>query len=125
MSGSDADFGEAAEAGLFNVVEFGQRVVYILALLAQVLTLLVDALHQKLQLAEFARWLLVDLDDLANLRDGETDPPPAQDFADQPSVGRPEETGAPAPLRMDQSFVFVDRSVRVETPNSRVSSVML
>jgi len=40
VSGGDADFGEAAEAGFFDIVEFGQGVVDVLALLAQILTLL-------------------------------------------------------------------------------------
>jgi hypothetical protein len=70
--------------------------------------LLVDALHQELQLAEFARRLLVDLDDLADFGDGETDAPAAEDFPDEAPVGLPEQTGAPAPLWMDQSLVLVE-----------------
>ncbi len=83
----DADFGEAAEAGFLDIVELGQRVVDILALLAQVFALFVDALHQQLELAELARRLLVDLDDLADFGDGEADAPAAQDFLNKATVG--------------------------------------
>ncbi len=54
-SGTHADFRQAAGAGFLDIVEFGQRVFDIFALLAQLFALLVDALHQEFQLADLAR----------------------------------------------------------------------
>ena len=83
------DFGHAVQAGLLDRIEFADRLVDILALLPEAVALLLDLLHQKFQLPDLARRLVVDLDDLANLRDGEADPPAAQDLRDQcRSAGR-------------------------------------
>ena len=107
-SDPDADVGQTTEACFLDVVEFGQRVVDILALLAQLLPLLVDTLHQKFKLADLARRFLVDLDYLADLGNREANATSAQDLADEPSIGLAEKPRASASLGVDQPLVLVE-----------------
>src|SRR5688500_6189060 len=97
-SGPDTDFGEPRQAGFFRIVELVEGLVDVLAFLAKLFALLVNALHHQLELTKFARRLLVDLDDLSDLGDREADPAPAQDFLEQPSVCRAEKPRAAPPF---------------------------
>src|SRR5690606_36781122 len=63
--------------------------------------------HQ-LELAHLARWLLVHLDDLADLRDREPETLAAKDLTNQMTVGRTEQTGPSASYRRNEPLVLVE-----------------
>ena len=85
-SGVDAEFGKPLDAGLLGLVEFGQRLLEVAALLAQVLALFLDPPDHQLELPHLARRLLVHLDDFADLVDREAEPLAAQDLPDEMPV---------------------------------------
>ncbi|VTZ59962.1 conserved hypothetical protein [Sinorhizobium medicae] len=107
-SGADTDFRKTRQAGLLDIVEFGEGVFDVLALLSQVLALLLNALHEELQLTHLARRVLIDLNNLANLGDSEANAPAAQYLFYEVTVGGTEETRAPTALRMNQSFILIE-----------------
>jgi len=102
-SGADANLHKAGETGFFRLVEFGQGLVDVPTLLAQFVALLVDLLHHQLELPDFTRRLLVDMDDFANLGDREADTAATQNFLQETTVSSAVETRATATLRMQQA----------------------
>ncbi|CVI57893.1 hypothetical protein AGR9A_Cc120049 [Agrobacterium salinitolerans str. Hayward 0363] len=103
----NTDFGKPRQTGFFDIVEFRQRLFDVLAFLPKLGALFIDLLHQKHQLARFARRFLVDVNDLANFGDRETDTTTAQDFLNEAAVRSPEKPCAPATFRVNQSLVLV------------------
>jgi hypothetical protein len=73
-SGVDAEFHKPFDTGFFGLVQLGQRILKIAALLAQFFALFLNALDHKVELPDLAGRLLVHLDDFADFADGEAKP---------------------------------------------------
>ncbi len=96
------------------------------ALLPKISAFFLNALHEQFQLPRFPGRLAIHLNDLVNFRDGKPKSLAAQNLLHQMAIGRTEQSRTATSHRSDQALIFIKkRKVRVEIPNSRVSSVIV
>ena len=95
-------------AALLQHAQLGQRLVQILTLLLQGAPAPVDVGDQELQLATFAGLLVVEVEDVRDLGEGEAEPFAAQDELQPDPFAIMEDPGGADPLRRQQAAVLVE-----------------
>ena len=99
---------QVGAAALLQGVEFGQRLVEVMPLLFQGVPAPVDVGDQELQLSALAGLLVVEVQDVGDLAQGEAEPLAAEDELQPDPLAIMEDPGGADPLRRQQTAILVE-----------------